>query len=142
MSEAPRVTEQLASFIAGSSWDDIPPQVRREGARSLLNFVGCALGGAQDEAVSLAALVLRRYFGGEQATVIGRRERPDVLNATFLNAISANVLEYDDTHLPTVIHPAARVAPGLFALAERHQVSGAELLHALILGIEAALPCR
>jgi 2-methylcitrate dehydratase PrpD len=140
MSEAPRVTEQLASFIAGSSWDDIPPQVRREGARSLLNFVGCALGGAQDEAVSLAALVLRRYFGGEQATVIGRRERPDVLNATFLNAISANVLEYDDTHLPTVIHPAAPVAPGLFALAERHQVSGAELLHALILGIEAA--CR
>src|SRR5205085_4626848 len=53
---------------------------------------------------------------------------------------SANVLEYDDTHLPTVIHPGAPVAPGLLALAERHPVSGAELLHALILGVEAE--CR
>jgi hypothetical protein len=34
------------------------------------------------------------------ATVIGRSERPDVLSAAFLNAISANVLEFDDTYLP------------------------------------------
>ena len=70
--------------------------------------------------------------------MIGRGERPDVLNAAFLNAVGANVLEYDDTHLPTVMHPAAPVAPGLFALAERRPVSGRELLHALILGVETS----
>jgi len=91
--------------------------VRHEGVRSLLNFVGCALGGCRDEAVILAARVLAPYFGQAQASVIGRSERPDALNAAFLNAVSANVLEYDDTHLPTVIHPAAPVAPGLLALA-------------------------
>jgi len=140
MSDQPRVTEQLADFIAGSRWEDIPAPVRHEGVRTLLNFVGCALGGSQDEAVSLAARVLRPYFGREQASLIGRHERADALNAAFLNAVSANVLEYDDTHLPTVIHPGAPVAPGLLALAERHPVSGAELLHALILGVEAE--CR
>ena len=140
MSDGPRVTEQLADFIAGSRWADIPAGVRREGVRTLLNFVGCALGGCRDEAVSLAMRVLRPYFGGEQASLIGRPERADALNAAFLNAVSANVLEYDDTHLPTVIHPGAPVAPGLLALAERHPVSGAELLHALILGVEAE--CR
>ena len=103
-------------------------------------LIGCALGGCRDEAVSLAMRVLRPYFGGEQASLIGRPERADALNAAFLNAVSANVLEYDDTHLPTVIHPGAPVAPGLLALAERHPVSGAELLHALILGVEAE--CR
>ena len=140
MSDGPRVTEQLADFIAASRWADIPEAVRREGVRTLLNFVGCALGGCRDEAVGLAARVLRPYFGGEQASLIGRHERADALNAAFLNAVSANVLEYDDTHLPTVIHPGAPVAPGLLALAERHPVSGAELLHALILGVEAE--CR
>src|SRR5947209_7825786 len=140
MSDGPRVTEQLADFIAGSRWADIPAAVRREGVRPLLNFVGCALGGCRDEAVSLAARVLRPYFGPEQASLIGRHERPDVLNAAFLNAVSANVLEYDDTHLPTVIHPGAPVAPGLLALAERRRISGSELLHAFILGVEAA--CR
>ena len=72
--------------------------------------------------------------------MIGRGERPDALNAAFLNAVSANVLEYDDTHLGTVMHPAAPVAPGLFALAELRPVSGRELLHAFIVGVE--ISCR
>jgi 2-methylcitrate dehydratase PrpD len=135
-----RVTEALAEFLVASRWEDIPAAVRHEGVRSLLNFVGGALGGCRDEAVNLAARVLAPYFGPGQATIIGRSERPDALNAAFLNAASANVLEYDDTHLATVIHPAAPVVPGLLALAEQRRVSGAELVHALILGVEAE--CR
>jgi 2-methylcitrate dehydratase PrpD len=134
------VTRRLAEFVAGSQWRDIPPAVRHEGMRSLLNFVGCALGGCGDEAMGLAIRVLTPYFGPAQASVIGRSERPDILNAAFLNAVGANVLEYDDTHLPTVMHPAAPVVPGLLALAELRGTSGAELLHALILGIETS--CR
>jgi hypothetical protein len=45
--------------------------------RGLLNFVGCALGGAQDEAMGIAVQVLRPFFGPPQATVIGRGERSD-----------------------------------------------------------------
>jgi 2-methylcitrate dehydratase PrpD len=133
-------TRQLAEFVAGSSWRDIPQAVRREGVRGLLNFVGCALGGCGDEAILLAIRVLGPSFGAPQAGIIGRTERCDMLNAAFLNAASANVLEYDDTHLATVIHPAAPVAPGLFALAEARGASGVELVHAFILGVEAA--CR
>ncbi len=135
-----RVTEALAEFLVASRWVDIPAAVRHEGARSLLNFVGGALGGCRDEAVSLAATVLAPFFGPAQASIIGRSERPDALNAAFLNAVSANVLEYDDTHLATVIHPAAPVVPGLLALAEQRRISGAALVHALILGVEAE--CR
>jgi 2-methylcitrate dehydratase PrpD len=72
--------------------------------------------------------------------VIGRTERPDALSAAFLNAVSANVLEFDDTHLRSVIHPAAPVAPALFALSELRPVSGEDLLHAIILGVETE--CR
>jgi 2-methylcitrate dehydratase PrpD len=118
----------------------IPPEVRHEGIRGLLNFLGCALGGAQDEAMRIAVKVLTPFFGPPQGIVIGRGDRPDVLNAAFLNAISANVLEYDDTHLGTVMHPAAPVAPGLFALAGLRPVSGRELLQAFILSIE--ISCR
>jgi len=136
----PAVTRRLADFVAGSQWRDIPEAVRREGVRGLLNYVGCALGGCGDEAIGLAIGVLTPSFGEPLAGLIGRAERCDVLNAAFLNAASANVLEYDDTHLPTVMHPAAPVAPGLFALAEARGASGVELLHAFILGVE--ISCR
>ena len=134
------VTKSLAQFVAGSHWDAILPEVRCEGVRGLLNFIGCALGGARDEAMDIAVTVLAPFFGAPQAIVIGRSERPDALNAAFLNAASANVLEYDDTHLGTVMHPAGPVASGLFALAELRPVSGRELLHAFIIGVETS--CR
>jgi 2-methylcitrate dehydratase PrpD len=137
---ASSTTLRLAEFVAGSQWRDIPPAVRREGIRGLLNYLGCALGGSGDEAIALAIRVLAPSFGPPQAGIIGRTERCDVLNAAFLNAASANVLEYDDTHLPTVMHPAAPVAPGLFALAEARGASGVELAHAFILGVEVS--CR
>ena len=134
------VTRALAQFVAGFEWGAIPPEVRREGVRGLLNFVGCALGGAQDEAMGIAVKVLTPFFGPPQGIVIGRGDRPDALNAAFLNAVSANVLEYDDTHLGTVMHPAAPVASGLFALAELRPVSGRDLLQAFIVGVETS--CR
>jgi 2-methylcitrate dehydratase PrpD len=141
MTGAPsHVTGALAQFVAGSRWDAIPREVRHEGLRGLLNFVGCAVGGAGDEAINIAVKVLAPFFGPPQASVIGRSERPDALNAAFLNAVSANVLEYDDTHLGTVMHPAAPVAASLSALAELRPLAGRELLHAFTIGVETS--CR
>ncbi len=135
-----RVSDRLADFLASARWEDIPPAVRHEAKRSLMNFFACSLGGCRDAAVASAATVLRRFSAGSQATVIGRAERTDALNAAFLNALGANVFDFDDTHLPTIIHPTAPVAPALFALAEESRVAGPELLLAFVLGVEAE--CR
>src|SRR5260370_30994895 len=113
----PDVTHLLARFVADSQWQDIPTEVRHEAERTIVNFVGAALGGCRDEAVELALRALGPFFGSPQATVIGRSERPDALSAAFLNGISATVLEFHDTHLQTGIHPAAPGGPALVALA-------------------------
>jgi 2-methylcitrate dehydratase PrpD len=140
MPDIPPVTRQLADFVTDSRWDDIPGPVRHEGVRTLLNSIGCSLGGAQDAAMGLMIRAVSPMFGPAQASVIGRSERPDLLNAAFFNAVSANVLEYDDTHLPTVAHPGAPIVPVLLAIAERQKVSGQALIHALVVGIEVG--CR
>jgi 2-methylcitrate dehydratase PrpD len=133
-------TAALARFICESDWQAIGPRVRHEARRSLLNCLGAALGGCRDAAVEHAIAVLAPFSGPPQASLLGRAERLDALSAAFVNGAAANVLDFDDTHLPTVIHPAAPVMPAVFAFAESHQVSGCELLHALILGIE--VECR
>ncbi len=89
------VTRRLAEFLVDSQWKDIPDKVRHAAKRTILNFAGTALGGCRDEAEELAIRGLGAFFGPPQATVIGRSERPDALSAAFLNAISANVLEFE-----------------------------------------------
>ena len=132
--------QHLGHFIATSQWDDLPQPVRVEGKRSLLNFIGCAIGSARSQPVEAAIGVLMRFSGAERVTLLGRIERRDMLSAAFINAITGNLLDYDDTHLRTVIHPAAPVAPAALALAEHHRRSGQALLHAFTLGMEAE--CR
>jgi 2-methylcitrate dehydratase PrpD len=140
MSVAPSVTAELARFVAGSRWADIPATVRHESKRALLNILGAAFAGCRHAAVDHSLAVLAPFSGPAEATILGRGERADALTAAFVNAAGANVLDFCDTHHPTIIHPTAPVAPALLAFAERRRVSGEALLHALLLGIEAE--CR
>ena len=135
-----QVTEPLARFLVTHRPEDVPERVRHEAKRSLVNFFATAFGGCRNEAIEILMAALADCFGPPHATLIGRRERADALTATFLNSVSSNVLDFDDTHLRTVIHPTAPVAPGLFALAERRPISDAALLHAFVLGVE--VECR
>jgi 2-methylcitrate dehydratase PrpD len=135
-----KVSERLARFVAGAQADDIPAHARREAKRALLNFFAAALGGCRDQAIDIAIGVLSGLAGHGTAPIIGRPERTDVLTAAFVNAASGNVFDFDDTHIPTVIHPTAPVAPALLALASARLVSGADLLNAVVLGVE--IECR
>jgi 2-methylcitrate dehydratase PrpD len=101
-----------------------------------MNLFAVALAGCRTEPVEIALSSLSEFSGGKQATVIGRSERIDALSAAFLNAAAANVHDFCDTHLRTVIHPTAPVAPALLALAELRKVSGPELLLGFILANE------
>ena len=140
MQPRPGVSQTLARFVADTAWDDVPEKVRHEAKRALLNFFAVTIAGCRTEPVELALASLAEFSGGRQATIVGRSERIDALSAAFLNAAGANVFDYCDTHLPTVVHPTSPVAPALFALAEMQRVSGPELLLAFVLGFE--IECR
>jgi 2-methylcitrate dehydratase PrpD len=132
-------SEALAGFVSAASWEDVAGQ-SHEAKRSILNFFATALGSAYDPAVTDALAVLAPFSGAATSSIIGRTERMDAPSAAFLNAVSANLLDYDDTHLQTIIHPTAPVAAPLLALAEARGHSGREVLTAFILGVE--VECR
>jgi 2-methylcitrate dehydratase PrpD len=116
-----RLTEVLARFLACSRWEDVPSSARHEAKRGLLNLAGCIIAGRSDPAIEL----IRKTFPEEDALV---------------DAAAATAHDYDDTHLPTVIHATPPVGAALLSLARKREVSGAALLHAFILGTETS--CR
>jgi 2-methylcitrate dehydratase PrpD len=136
----PHVTKIIAQYVLNAKYDDLPANVRKEGVRTLLNWVGVAIGGSHHETVDIAASALAPFSGPAQASLFGRTERFDIMNAAFINGVSSHIFDYDDTHLKTIIHPAGPVASAILALSEMHPVSGKDFLNALVLGVETE--CR
>src|SRR5258707_1094158 len=99
------VTRELAHYLVTANFDDLPANVRREGVRTMLNWVGVAIGGSHHQTVDIAASALAPFSGPAQASLLGRKERFDIMNAAFLNGVSSHIFDYDDTHLKTIIHP-------------------------------------
>jgi 2-methylcitrate dehydratase PrpD len=137
--EAQGAATTLADFVASTVSADVAAQ-KHEAKRSILNFFATALGSAHDTAVITALRTLLPFSGAATSAIIGRPERLDALGAAFINAISANLLDFDDTHLDTIIHPAAPVAAPVLALAQARGFSGRAVLTAFVLGVE--VECR
>jgi 2-methylcitrate dehydratase PrpD len=134
------VTRRLAAWVVSSRKEDVLSAVRREALRTVLNWTGCAVGGSRHETVEIAIRAMKAFSGPAQASVLGRKDRLDMLNASLMNGISSHIFDFDDTDLRTIVHPAGPVAPALLALAEYRPFSGADFLHALIVGVE--VECR
>ncbi len=138
--ETPEVTRILARYVTRARFEDLPEAVRREGHRTLLNYVGVAVGGSHHETVGRALKAIGPFSGKPEANILGRSERLDILNAALVNGISSHIFDYDDTHLKTIIHPAGPVVSAILALSQHKPVTGTNFLHAMIMGIEAE--CR
>jgi 2-methylcitrate dehydratase PrpD len=130
-------TRVLASFVVNHPSEAIPADVRDEARRSLVNIVGCALGGCREPAMDAAIRALAPFFGAPTAVALGRDERMDPLHASLLNGISSHVHDYDDTTPGNYAHPSSPVASALLAYASANRIGGRAFLDAFILGFEA-----
>ena len=134
------ITADFSHFISGHDRAALPAEVRHQAVRCLVNLAGCTLGGARHEAAQTAWTALRPFMGPPQATLLGRAERTDALHAALINGIASHVLDFDDTHLATLVHPSGPVVAALLALAQHLPISGADLVDAVAVGIE--VECR
>lgn len=133
-------TRLLARYGVASRFDTLPAPVVHEAKRALLNWAGCAIGASAHPTVEIAWKALRPFAGAAQATLLGRCERTDILHAALVNGISSHVLDFDDTHPDTLVHPSGPVASAVLALAELRSASGRDLINAFVAGVE--VECR
>jgi 2-methylcitrate dehydratase PrpD len=134
------VTDRLAQWAIATKYDALPAAVKDAATRTLLNFVGCTLGGCRHPAVETAFAAVQPFAGPGQARLLGRRERVDLLNAALINCMGSAVHTFDDTHLKSISHPGGPVAAAITAIAEQRRLKGTDFLAALVVGVEVA--CR
>ena len=131
--------DHLGAFVDRVRADGVPPEVAASVRQRILDIVGLQLA-ATPLATSQAALAFVAEQGGAaQAHVVGRAQRVPAAWAAFANGVLAHSLDYDDTHLPSILHPSASVVPAALAAAELAGAGGAAVVPAVAVGLEVTV---
>ncbi|MER5873687.1 MmgE/PrpD family protein [Streptomyces sp. NPDC002044] len=132
--------QQLAALAAKAARTGLPDELRTDMAGRVVDLIGNSLAALGEEPARIVSTVVRAWGGAAHSTAIGMRARVPAPSAALVNGTLAHSLDFDDTHLPSVLHPSAAVIPAALAVAEEVGARGSALLDAAIVGVEVT--CR
>ena len=130
------VTQTLARFVRHGLAGAVPAEVGHAARRAVLDFVGVAIAGARHPAALAVSGLVAAPGGQGPCSIIGSAGRTDPVNAALANGVSAHVLDWDDTILPTRAHLSAALLPPLFAAGEVEGWTLADIVPAFAVGFE------
>jgi 2-methylcitrate dehydratase PrpD len=137
-SKEPSLTEQLSAFLVATQSTDIPDSVINAAKYFALDWLGSAIAGTQTKQGQIL-LAYAAAQEGRGATVIGLGGERNADLAALTNGGLSHIVEMDDLHRASVVHPAAPIIPAALAVAEREGTSGLDFLTAVVLGYEVAI---
>jgi 2-methylcitrate dehydratase PrpD len=134
------LTQALATKAMAIRLETLPAEIVDLSQQCFLDWLGVTIAGVSEPLVQILAEQVRAEGGNQQATMIGTRKKVSLSQAALVNGAASHALDYDDVNLTLEGHPSVAVIPGLLALAEMQQASGADFIAAFVAGYETA--CR
>lgn len=133
------LAQQLAHFALDHGYDNLPDDVIESVKKRVLDTLGICIAATSLD-TSQAAIAFARDQGvGTHAHAVGVEGPLPATMAAFVNGVLAHSLDYDDTHLPSVLHPSATVIPAALAAAEFTGADGRDLIAAIACGLEVCV---
>jgi 2-methylcitrate dehydratase PrpD len=134
------VSGQLAGWMREARKGAIPNKVRHEVRRLILNQLKASVAATEQQAIVLLHdWAIAEAQGGTGAHVhwFGT-DLPPAL-AAMVNGALFEVLDFHDTYIPCFMHAVSGVLPAALACAEAEGRSGAQLVTAMVIGLETEL---
>ncbi|MGA2568596.1 MAG: MmgE/PrpD family protein [Pseudolabrys sp.] len=126
---------QAIEAMRGLAQTALPEAVATAARLHLLDAVGVGLAASASPAGKSFGTFARDLPNGT-ASVFGRAQGASPADAALVNGGLIHSLEFDDTHMASIVHGSAVLAPTALAMAEKCAVSGARLLGAYTRGWE------
>ena len=128
------LADKVSEFTAGNDFDKLPPNVVEAAKTAVLDCVGVALAGLDEDSARICAALARQESRAAEATVIGRGFRTSVTLAALCNGTSAHALDFDHSYL--MGQPTAGLIPAVLTMGENVGASGRDVLAAYVAGFE------
>lgn len=133
------ISRRCAEFIPSVSFSDLDSGTVSVTRKCIVDWLGCVLGGSSTPAAGIIGSIVEEMGGRSQSTRIGDFTKGTVLQAAMVNAYNCHILEMDDVHKSSIVHPAAPVISTAFSLAEYLGSSGKELIEAIVVGYDVMI---
>jgi 2-methylcitrate dehydratase PrpD len=132
----------LSEFVTSVRFEDLPDETIARAEVILLDTLGAILSATLPRYVAGQRLFefIMGLGGTPECALIGRRERSSTVNAALFNGTLGYYSDIEAHHPEAIMHAAAITVPTALALAEREGRSGADLLTAIVVGVDVA--CR
>jgi 2-methylcitrate dehydratase PrpD len=131
---------RIARFSAGLRLADIPAPVMAAAKLHFLDAIGVGLAASTVPLMANWADGAQRIGGGDgPASVLGRSGGLSATMAALVNGALIHSLEFDDTHIGSVVHGGSVAAPTALAVSQECQADGARLLASYIAAWEVMI---
>lgn len=128
---------RLGEWAAALRFEQIPAEVLASAQDRVLDILGICVAARGADAGSAVRKLRDEWGPGRpEAGFVGEPLRGPAAVAAMVNGTYAHSLDFDDTHLPSVVHPSAPLVPAVLAQAEASGVGGREALTALVAAYE------
>ena len=137
--------QDISKFISNYRYEQATVESINTIKAAFLDFIGVAYKGANENSPAIAFNTINEIFHknddlGLKASIIGKPGvKTDVLNAAFINGISAHTLELDDGHRQAQAHLGCVIFPTALALSEAYGLGGKEFFEAVNVGYEVGI---
>ncbi len=135
----PTLAQALAEFAVTATYPRLPGDVVDSVRKRVLDILGIAVAASPLPTSAAACAHATEQGGRAQAHAVGIPDPLPATMAAFVNGVLAHSLDYDDTHLPSVLHPSASVVPAALAVAEAVGASGERTVAAIAVGLEVCV---
>jgi len=136
---SPSAAQGIAAFSVAATLADIPSPVIQRAKLHILDALGLGLASTTYDYGIRSAAGVASMGGTGNCSVIGRGERLQARDAALINAILVHGLDFDDTHLASIIHPTCTALPVGLAAGEQIDATGGALLTAFLAGAETGI---
>lgn len=133
-------TQQLASFLAELHYEQLPEAVIARTEELFLDWLGSALASQGSHPIPLFESYAQKMGPTSgPSRILVNKNSTSAYFAALVNAASSHLVEQDDLHNSSVLHPATVVFPAALAAAQDLNKSGRELILAAVAGYEAGI---
>ena len=129
------ILRSLSVMAAGG----VPGELLAQMPARLLDILGICVRATTLNTSRAVSRYSQETGGAPQSTAIGVAVRLPSAEAAFVNGVLAHSLDYDDTHLPSILHPSASIVPAVIAAAENEEGRDADISAAIAVGTEVCV---